>query len=116
MVAHHFNSPALTRIKKLFLTIDTDKTGTITRENFRNALSKDSKTTLDENELWEIFDRIDVANDGEIRYTEFIAAMLCSTCEISKESVEESFKLFDVSRTGRITCSDMERVLGADGF
>jgi calcium-dependent protein kinase len=116
MVAHHLNSPALARIKKLFLTMDTDKTGTITRDNFRNALSRGATATLCEDELHEIFDRIDVAHDGEITYTEFVAAMLCSKCDISGEVVLECFKLFDVSRTGRITCSDLERVLGADGY
>ena len=53
------------------------------------------------------------SHDGEIHYSEFIAAMLQSTIKITKEIVRETFDLFDVSRTGRITCSDLERVLGA---
>jgi calcium-dependent protein kinase len=116
MVAHHLNSPELAGMKSMFLNFDTDHTGTITRDNFRRALTKDSTLALSEQELWKIFDSLDVAHDGEIHYSEFIAAMLHSRLKISDEVARETFELFDVSRTGLITCKDLERVFGADGF
>jgi calcium-dependent protein kinase len=118
MIAHHLNSGVLGEVKELFLDIDTDKTGTITRQNFRDALRRQTSDHGDQKdqELAQIFDCVDVAHDGELHYSEFIAAMLESKIGISCESVRECFDLFDVSRTGTITCQDLQSVLGAKGF
>jgi calcium-dependent protein kinase len=116
MIAHHLNSPALAGIKEMFLNIDTDHTGTITRDNFRDVLRRGNAVALSDKELSQIFDCIDVAHDGEIHYSEFVAAMLQTRVDMTKDIVRECFDLFDVSRTGTISSSDLQRVLGAKGF
>jgi len=117
MMAHHLSSPALEDLKGMFLYLDTDRSGTITRENFRDALNDRNDSNLSEEEMWSLFDCVDVAGDGEIHYSEFIAAMLQSRVEIiSDDLVRETFDLFDVSRTGYITCGDLAHVLGSNGF
>jgi calcium-dependent protein kinase len=118
MIAHHLNSGVLGEIKDLFLAIDSDHTGTISRQNFRDAFRRQTSDHGDQKdqELAQIFDCIDVAHDGELHYSELIAAMLESKIGISSESVRECFDLFDVSRSGTITYQDLQSVLGAKGF
>eukprot|EP00928_Gymnodinium_smaydae_P039821 TRINITY_DN27122_c0_g1_i1.p1 TRINITY_DN27122_c0_g1~~TRINITY_DN27122_c0_g1_i1.p1 ORF type:complete len:542 (-),score=129.99 TRINITY_DN27122_c0_g1_i1:131-1756(-) len=113
MMAHHVDSAGLAKIRQVFMALDTNKSGTITRLEFQKALAGSGLT---EEELQEVFDKVDVARDGEIHYSEFIAAVMESRLDIQDELLLETFKLFDVSRTGYITRGDLERVLGKTRF
>jgi calcium-dependent protein kinase len=114
MMAHHLSSVDLGQIHNTFLSLDTDKTGTITRDNFRTALR--GRWDVSEEELCRLFDDVDINHDGEIEYSEFVAAVMSSRVGFSENHMREAFDLFDVSRTGRITVSDLQSVFGSALF
>eukprot|EP00929_Paragymnodinium_shiwhaense_P014606 TRINITY_DN122532_c0_g1_i1.p1 TRINITY_DN122532_c0_g1~~TRINITY_DN122532_c0_g1_i1.p1 ORF type:complete len:670 (+),score=126.34 TRINITY_DN122532_c0_g1_i1:80-2089(+) len=114
MLAHHLTSVDLDSIKHTFLSWDTDRSGTITRENWRDAMGAD--LDLGEDELEFLFDQMDYSQDGEIEYCEFLAAIMLSRISLSERHLRETFDLFDVSRTGYVTASDLKRVFGGSQF
>eukprot|EP00928_Gymnodinium_smaydae_P063524 TRINITY_DN47078_c0_g1_i1.p1 TRINITY_DN47078_c0_g1~~TRINITY_DN47078_c0_g1_i1.p1 ORF type:complete len:580 (+),score=105.34 TRINITY_DN47078_c0_g1_i1:181-1920(+) len=109
MIAHHLDSEELEGVRTAFLKWDTDLTGTITRENFTQALVN---CDLREGELGRLFDCVDTAGDGEIHFSELAAALLQSWIGLREENLREAFELFDVSRTGYITRADLAKVFG----
>jgi Ca2+-binding EF-hand superfamily protein len=114
MIAHHLTSADLDQIQETFLSLDTDRTGTITRENFRAALR--GHLDLAEEEIAQLFEKVDVAHDNEIHYSEFVAAVMPFRIGIQRRQVREAFALFDVSRTGFITLNDLRDVFGGNNF
>jgi calcium-dependent protein kinase len=114
MMAHHVSSPDLEQIQETFLSLDIDKTGTISRNSFRVALS--GRLDLGEEEIGRLFDCVDTEHDGEIQFSEFTAAVMQSRVKIDKKLIWETFELFNVSRTGHITRADLETVFGASRF
>eukprot|EP00929_Paragymnodinium_shiwhaense_P123508 TRINITY_DN9746_c0_g1_i2.p1 TRINITY_DN9746_c0_g1~~TRINITY_DN9746_c0_g1_i2.p1 ORF type:complete len:470 (-),score=67.04 TRINITY_DN9746_c0_g1_i2:166-1575(-) len=114
MMAHHLSSPCLEQIRQTFLSLYNDRTGTITLDNLRVTLA--GRMDLTEEELHRLFDCVNIAHDGEIQFSEFIAAVLQTRLEMPDNLIFETFELFDVNRDGVITKSDLEQVLGSDIF
>jgi calcium-dependent protein kinase len=56
-----------------------------------------------EEEIHSIVENIDAAGNGEINYSEFIAATLHSRHEITDEQIWSVFKRIDEDNTGYIT-------------
>jgi len=114
MMAHHLSSVEMEEMRNAFLALDADHTGAITRGNFHRAL--DGLSALDADELDRLFDCANFGHDNEIHYSEFVAAMMQSRIDLTQELVYECFELFDVSRTGVITTSDLKSVFGGTCF
>jgi len=101
----------LEKLSATFLALDTRGNGTITREEFVDALkcldqSPDCKTkTLDPKLL---FSKIDRDNTGFICYSEFLAATVRSNIELTESRMEKVFKKLDVDGSGSITGSNLK--------
>ena len=64
----------VTALRKAFLNMDRDDSGSITIDEFRSGM----KGKLDDAAIDAIFAKIDVNNDGDISYTEFLTASSAS--------------------------------------
>ncbi len=64
------NPEEVTNMRKAFLVMDRDASGSISRDEFRSAMAK----WLDQAAVDAIFDKIDVNRSGDISYTEFLTA------------------------------------------
>lgn len=106
VMAHRLPSCRLQRIKQTFNYLDTDHSGTITRDNFREAFG----AIVDRSEETRLFENLDIVHDGEIHYSELIAAVIAR--HVGQDLVRETFEFFDVSRTGSITVGDLASTLG----
>lgn len=73
-----FATPAaqLEELRKVFVAMDEDSSGTISITEFRKALS--SNPEIPHEQVLAVFEHIDINHTGEIDYSEFLAATLSS--------------------------------------
>ena len=86
-------------LRKVFQHYDTNHSGYLTFESFRDALEEAGFT--DEN-YREIFNAVDVDGSGRIRYTEFLASTIEAAGWISEERLAEAFDRLDHDDTGYV--------------
>eukprot|EP01024_Parvocaulis_polyphysoides_P007797 TRINITY_DN12295_c0_g1_i4.p1 TRINITY_DN12295_c0_g1~~TRINITY_DN12295_c0_g1_i4.p1 ORF type:complete len:538 (+),score=105.98 TRINITY_DN12295_c0_g1_i4:568-2181(+) len=110
VIALNLPEEEIAGLKSMFQTIDTDKSGTITVEELRQAL-KEKGQALPDSELKGIMENVDVDRDGVIDYEEFLAA----TMHISKlekdENLFRAFLHFDKDNSGYITIDELQDAL-----
>lgn len=104
-----------------FDAIDVDKSGTISLEEMRQALSKDLPWRLKDSRVTEILQAIDSNTDGLVDFSEFVAATLHvhqleeHNSEVWKERSQAAFEKFDVDGDGYITSDELKMHTGLKG-
>ena len=58
-----------------------------------------------------IFKQIDTDNSGTIEYTEFISVCIEKNIYLNEERLREAFNLFDLDKSGKISRSEIEKIL-----
>ena len=108
------NNPQLQIIKeayKVFLTYDDNMDGKITKKEmskvFKNILKMTSK--VDE-EVDEIFNKLDNDNNGYIEYEEFVRASIDKEVFVKEETLRFAFNFFDKDNSGNITIAELKAV------
>lgn len=137
VIAHSSTTDEIMELRKLFDQFDTANNGVISFEEFQAAMKSQSYT---EEELQAMFDSIvsrlkmgglfsssahdsndsilvnqDVNHNGEIMYTEFLAAAIEVQGNIVEERVAEAFSRLDSDGTGFISRQNLRDFLGKDG-
>merc|ERR1719413_129524 len=87
--------------------MNTSKTGLMTKEEF--LLGFKTSGNSDE-ELQDLYDKLDLNNNGGITYTEFIAATLETGGELEEHQLQEAFDLISSNRR-YITPKDVETIV-----
>ena len=77
------NEKEILQLKQLFNEFDTDNSGNLSMVEIRKGF-KHLGIEIDEKELEDIWEGLDFHKDGEVNYTEFLAAMI-STYKFTKE-------------------------------
>jgi len=109
MVAHqlNMNNEQIKQIKDLFLSFDTDRNGTLSHEELRQALGKAGVPQWD---ITRIIGAMDLDGTGKISYTEFVAACL-TWQEQTLNLVWSAFNKMDLDGDGKITTQEFINVL-----
>ena len=84
------NEKELIQLKQLFNQLDTDHTGTLDQEEIERAF-KQIGIQIDEKDLQLIWEGLDFHKDGEVNYTEFLAAMVSSYSFMKEENLWNVF-------------------------
>lgn len=88
--------------------LDTTESGTLTRDEFMDGFKNSGNS---QEELNDLFKKLDVNCNGEILYTEFLAATLENSGEVQEEDIKEAFDV--ISKNGKyITKKDVQKVVG----
>lgn len=95
------------KYREVFEDINKSHTGLITNEEFMEAFkhSGNSKCELDD-----LYDKLDINNNGGITYTEFIAATLETGGELEEDQLRYAFDLIS-SNNRYITKKDVEDIV-----
>ena len=109
-VAFSLSQNQMEDLRDCFTSIDTDHSGTLTKEEFAVALRK-VMPTLEEKKISEVFSAIDQDNNGEISYLEFLAATMHKN-NLSVKELEDAFKILDHDGNGYLEPRDFEALLG----
>mmetsp|Transcript_123458 Transcript_123458/g.193670 ORF Transcript_123458/g.193670 Transcript_123458/m.193670 type:complete len:1178 (-) Transcript_123458:126-3659(-) len=97
----------------IFQTIDTDKSGYLTFEQFSEGLQQLGI----EQDPEVLMTMLDVDQNGSISYTEFLAGTLLgkSRKALTDQMLKEAFGLFDLDGDGRISVHEVRVMLSGDG-
>merc|ERR1712008_416804 len=116
LVATQLDAGQLKRVNEAFRSFDTDKDGTLSREELESSLLMLGATR---EEARQAVDELDVGRTGVISYTEFLAGIV----DFRQKSPEEKDKLlwlawqqFNPDRNGLVKTSDIQDALAARGM
>ena len=107
-VASRLSEDEIKKIKECFQRIDVDNDGKLSLEEMKKVFLKDD-LKIEFNE--EIFKQIDTDSSGTIEYIEFISACIEKNIYLNEERLREAFNLFDSDKSGKISRSEIEKVL-----
>jgi len=111
-VAWSLSNAERARVRQHFLAMDQDKHGTLSSLELKCALRK----YLPDGEATRIFQALDSDQDAEVRYSDFLAAMLSACLPLHDDLLRAAFNRFDADHSGAITADDVRAVLGGDTF
>ena len=108
-IASRLSEEEVKNIKKIFQTIDDNNDGKLSLQEMKEAVAK--TPGLKPELIEQIFKSIDTDNSGNIEYTEFIAASLEKNVYLNEQKLKDAFKLFDADKSGKISKSEISKVL-----
>ena len=114
MIAHKAFPEDIVKLQGCFSRFDKANNGVITLEEFGQSIKEVSPNYYSDEEVEEMFKSIDTYGNGEIAYTEFVAATLEKYIHISEDRIDDAFDRLDVTNSGSISVDDLRLVLGQD--
>ena len=109
-IASRLDENEINNLKKVFSAFDKSKDGQISYEELRQGLIQLKSNRITEQDVYFLFQALDVDRNGKIDYTEFIAATLQRANYLRNDRLLEAFLNFDKDKSGKIT---KEELLGA---
>lgn len=113
VIAHRSTTAEIINLRKAFDQFDTANNGVISADEFKAALAKNCSYT--EAEIMNMFEAIDINQNGHIMYTEFIAATLEAQGQLNEDRIAEAFERLDTDSSGSITKENMLHFLADTG-
>eukprot|EP00931_Biecheleriopsis_adriatica_P093753 TRINITY_DN67479_c0_g1_i1.p1 TRINITY_DN67479_c0_g1~~TRINITY_DN67479_c0_g1_i1.p1 ORF type:complete len:606 (-),score=136.97 TRINITY_DN67479_c0_g1_i1:51-1868(-) len=101
-------------LEKEFKTLDKEGNGSILVHELVEALIEHLGMT--EGEAVDLFDKLDLTGDKEIKYSEFLAAANQQHMTSEESLVRQAFARFDVDGTGFISADNLRQIFGGDNF
>jgi calcium-dependent protein kinase len=98
------------QVANYYFALDANKDGHITRNELHKALQ--DKFGVDDEELQRMLNAMDSNKDGEIHYSDFLAAMVSTKIELEDGTLMTTFQKFDTDRTGYITVKNLRGIFG----
>lgn len=102
----------LENLKTIFTKLDKSAGGTITMEELKEGYLDVFGISLTDDEIEKLFAKLDIDQDGEITFTEFIATSFEREKLITKENLEQAFHMFDLDSDGKISIDEVKKIIG----
>ncbi|EER06423.1 calcium-dependent protein kinase, putative [Perkinsus marinus ATCC 50983] len=112
MMAYSLTSDEISDLKFQFWALDTERKGVIKLSDMVEVMK--GKLDISNREIEHMFNVLDQSGDGEIEYSEFVAAMLLNRVKFHEDLVRDTFRAFDVKGTGKLNVNDVLAILGKD--
>ncbi|KAL6989467.1 hypothetical protein U1Q18_015216 [Sarracenia purpurea var. burkii] len=97
--------------QEAFCLLDKDGDGYITIEELATAIKSLGQNPTQE-ELWNMFNEVDVNGNGKIEFEEFLHLMARKMKESeADEELKEAFKVFDKDQDGYISATELRNVM-----
>jgi calcium-dependent protein kinase len=111
-VATRLKEKEIKELKEMFSELDINKDGILSFDEIKNCLLKlYSEKNIDPNEIISLFKGIDTNKSRRIEYTEFISAAIEKNEFLKEEKLLDLFKVLDKDKSGKISKSDIKKVL-----
>jgi len=107
-----FSTPPqkMEELRRIFVEMDIDHSGTISRSEFAAAMSK--QDIVQPQQVDQIFRAMDLSGSNEIDYSAFISATLSRKASVQAPALAAAFSLLDRDQDGYITEADLLDVVG----
>jgi calcium-dependent protein kinase len=110
VLVKYLSCDELNELRQAFTALDITNSGTLTLMEIDQALA-DHGFDVAKEEILEILQHADYKKDGQINYSEFLAATFSSKILVNEGMIWEVFKRFDTDRSGYITVDKLKEVL-----
>lgn len=112
-IAMRLNEDEVKKFKELFIAIDKDDSGTISKKEFLAGIKNfdDNLTKEQENK---IFANLDNNENKHIDYTEFVASLIGKDLYLNKGKLKEVFDAIDINKKGKISKIDVKKCLNLE--
>ena len=108
-IASRLTDDEVKKLKDAFQKIDVNGDGMLTLDELKNAINQNPEVHV--MNIEQIFKTIDTDNSGVINYTEFLAASIDKRIYLQEDKLRDAFKLFDEDKSGKISKSEISKVL-----
>ena len=98
-------------IDHIFRTLDIHNDGRLSRKEVRIGYKECFKRSLTEEELDDLFKRVDLNQTGYIEYSEFLVAAMNEHDILHRQKIQQAFSVFDKDGSGTIDKNDLKQVL-----
>ena len=95
---------------KIFNQIDANGDGKITKQELYDGLKSKIKIELLEENIDQIYSKLDMDNDGFIEYEEFVRAAVSKEKFMGENVLKFAFRFFDKDDSGKITLNEIEAI------
>jgi calcium-dependent protein kinase len=99
------------QIDKVFRAMDANGDGKLSKEEIKNGYAEYFGRSLNDNEIDEMFDKVDSDKSGAIDYSEFVVATMNEKNLLSNNKLQTAFKMFDKDGGGSISVEEIKQVL-----
>lgn len=110
VIVRYLQISDIKELQDAFIRLDTGNSGFLTFEELEEALSANGSAAM-HSEIKEIIAQTDVRGNGQVNYSEFLAATLRSKLQLSEEMVWHTFRHFDLDNSGYITVNNLREAL-----
>ena len=113
-IASRLDENEINNLINIFSTFDKNKDGQISYEELRLGLLQLKSNKISEQDVYFLYQVLDVDKNGKIDYTEFIASTLQKANYLRNDRLLEAFLNFDKDRSGTITKDEILSALNAE--
>lgn len=100
-----------TEIDKVFRAMDVNGDGKLSKEEIKNGYAEFFGKSLTDEQVDEMFAKVDADGNGEIDYSEFVVATMNEKSLLSNNKLQTAFKMFDKDGGGSISTDEIKQVL-----
>jgi calcium-dependent protein kinase len=101
------------KIDAVFRSLDLENNGRLNKKELKQGYWHLYGKVIAEDELESMMKNLDLAGDGYINYSEFIAASLANDTANGQKRIEAAFEMFDKDGTGLIKAEDLREIFHA---
>jgi calcium-dependent protein kinase len=113
MVNHLLTAKDKDGLMEIFLSLDKNGDGIITKEELLQALTITLGEHEAQREIEKTMSNIDIDKNGYIDFNEFILSCIDRKKLINKEKLESTFNMFDLNNNGYISAEEFSIILGS---
>lgn len=99
------------QIDKVFRAMDLNGDGKLQKDEIQKGYAEFFGRHLTDDEVNEMFAKVDTDGSGEIEYSEFVVATLNEKNLLSNNKLQTAFKMFDKDGGGTISIEEIRQVL-----
>lgn len=115
LVAHLAKLQEVEETRAAFLAMDTQRCGSLTKEELRDGLLACAGCTgVQEEDLEATFSALDTNQDQRVNYIEWLSATVEPSSIASDSAVKELFNFFDADGNGTVSRAEFRRVVGEE--
>ncbi|CAG9316717.1 unnamed protein product [Blepharisma stoltei] len=108
------NKNEVSQLAQAFRALDTNGDGKLSKDELLAQYKNTMGANQAEEEVQRIMKEVDVDGNGFIDYSEFIMASAKRESLLSKQNLENAFRLFDNDNSGKISAKEIRNILGRE--